>query len=242
INWARIMAQIVYYFHAARQFLDSHDKVSFSVPTGNFGDIYAGYLAKQMGLPVDQLIIATNRNDILHRFISRNQYSLTPLQPTLSPGMDIMVSSNCECFLVELFERDGARVAAFVGGLGSQSLQVSEVEWDKARAVFDSWSVDDEATCATIKAVHDSTQGFLVDPHTATGIRAARETRRDPAVPMIVLATAHPVKFSEAVTRAGLQPPELPPHMADLFDRPERCTVLANSLEDVKDYMRKALN
>ena len=240
INWARIMVQIVYYFHAALRFLERHEKVSFSVPTGNFGDIYAGYLARGMGLPVGQLVIATNRNDILHRFISRNQYNMAPLEPTLSPSMDIMVSSNFERFLFDLFGRDAARVEDFVNGLGVRELQVSDAEWERAREVFDSYSVDDDTTCATIREVFEQS-AVLVDPHTATGVRAARACNRDPQVPMIVLATAHPVKFSEAVERAGLEPPPLPPHLADLFEREERCTVLPNSLEAVKHYIRKAL-
>lgn len=240
INWARIMVQIVYYFHAALRFLDRHDKVSFSVPTGNFGDIYAGYLARGMGLPVGQLVIATNRNDILHRFISRNQYNMAPLEPTLSPSMDIMVSSNFERFLFDLFGRDAARVEEFVNSLGVRELKVSEQEWERAREVFDSYSVDDDTTCATIREVFEQS-AVLVDPHTATGVKAARACNRDPEVPMVVLATAHPVKFSEAVERAGLQAPALPPHLADLFEREERCTVLPNSLDAVKAYIRKAL-
>src|SRR5690606_29134423 len=136
INWARIMAQIVYYFYAGLKFTDRHKAVSFSVPTGNFGDIYAGYLAKKMGLPVNQLVIATNRNDILHRFISTNQYNKTALAPNLSPSMDIMVSSNFERFLYDLFLGDTSRVRAFVNGLCSDPQQVSDLEWARAKAQF----------------------------------------------------------------------------------------------------------
>jgi threonine synthase len=236
INFARIMAQIVYYFHAALKFRGKAPHVSFSVPTGNFGDIYAGYLAKRMGLPVGQLIIATNRNDILHRFISGNQYHKTTLEPTLSPSMDIMVSSNFERYLYDLFQGDTARVTAFVKGLGSQIQSVSEEEWQRARAHFDSHSVDDDATCATIRSVMDRT-GFLLDPHTATGVKAAAVCDRDSKIPMITLATAHPAKFAAAIERAGLPTPALPPHMADLFQREERCTVVPNSLEAVKRHM-----
>ena len=240
INWARIMAQIVYYFYSALHFIDQDEAVSFSVPTGNFGDIYAGYLAWRMGLPVKQLVIATNRNDILHRFISRNQYALTPLEPSLSPSMDIMVSSNFERFLFELFDHDGERVAAFVSSLGDKPQQVSEAEWERARACFDSFSVSDEMTCETIRQVFEESR-FLVDPHTATGIRAARECSRDPALPMIILATAHPVKFAEAVQRAGLDLPDLPPHLADLHERPEAFEVLPAELNSVTDFMRRCL-
>jgi threonine synthase len=236
INFARIMAQIVYYFHAALKFRGQAEAVSFSVPTGNFGDIYAGYLAKKMGLPVRQLIIATNRNDILHRFISGNQYHKTALEPTLSPSMDIMVSSNFERFLYDLFEGDTARVTSFVTGLSTQVQQVSEAEWQRAREHFDSWSVDDETTCATIRAVWDRCH-FLLDPHTATGVKAAEVCDRDSRIPMITLATAHPAKFATAIERAGLPTPGLPPHMADLFERSERCTVVPNSLQAVERHM-----
>jgi threonine synthase len=240
INFARIMAQIVYYFYAALQFRDKAPAVSFSVPTGNFGDIYAGYLAKRMGLPVGQLIIATNRNDILHRFISGNQYHKTTLEPTLSPSMDIMVSSNFERFLYDLFQGDTARVTGFVKGLNSDVQSVSAAEWQRARDHFDSCSVDDDATCATIRDVMDKT-GFLLDPHTATGVKAAEVCDRDAAIPMITLATAHPAKFSAAIERAGLPTPGLPAHMADLFQREERYTVVPNSLDAVKRHMLAVL-
>jgi len=240
INWARIMAQIVYYFYAALQFLGKADAVSFSVPTGNFGDIYAGYLAKRMGLPVSQLVIATNRNDILHRFISSNRYHKTQLLPSLSPSMDIMVSSNFERFLYDLFQGDAARVAAFVTGLGAETQHVSEAEWDRARAQFSSASVDDDTTCATIRDVKQRT-GFLLDPHTATGVKAAALCDTDPTIPMITLGTAHPAKFAAAIERAGLDTPALPPHMADLFEREERYDVLPNSLESVKGFMVREL-
>src|SRR5690606_23467374 len=141
---------------------------SFSVPTGNFGDIYAGYLAQRMGLPIRQLIIATNSNDILHRFMSRNEYASADLQHTLSPSMDIMVSSNFERFLFDLFDRDGAALAQFMTSAGS----VESSRWDRARQIFNSASVDDEVTCATIRQVHDES-AFLIDPHTAVGVKAA---------------------------------------------------------------------
>ena len=241
INFARIMAQIVYYFHAALKFLGKYPAVSFSVPTGNFGDIYAGYLAKQMGLPIRQLIIATNRNDILHRFISSNRYHKTALEASLSPSMDIMVSSNFERFLFELFHRDSKRVTQFVTGLSGNVQQVTAREWERARAHFSSFSVDDETTCAVIRDVHART-GYLADPHTATGLKAALECDTDASIPMITLATAHPAKFGAAIERAGLPVPALPPHMADLYQREERCTVLPNSLEAVKGHMLQRLS
>lgn len=240
INFARIMAQIVYYFYAGLKFLGKYPAVSFSVPTGNFGDIFAGYLAKQMGLPVRQLIIATNRNDILHRFISSNRYHKTSLEASLSPSMDIMVSSNFERFLFDMFQRDPARVTQFVTGLSKDVQQVSEAEWGRARAHFASYSVDDALTCETIKQTYAST-GYLADPHTATGIKAAEVCDTDSGIPMVTLATAHPAKFTDAIERAGLKAPGLPPHMADLYSRPERCTVLPNSLETVKQFMLERL-
>ncbi len=240
INFARIMAQIVYYFHAGLKFLGKAPAVSFSVPTGNFGDIYAGYLAKQMGLPIRQLIIATNKNDILHRFISSNRYHKTSLEPTLSPSMDIMVSSNFERFLFDMFQHDAKRVTQFVTGLNQEVQQVSEAQWARARAHFASYSVDDAATCATIRDTHQRT-GYLADPHTATGIKAAQMCDTDSSIPMITLATAHPAKFAAAIEQAGFAVPALPPHMADLFSREERCSVLPNSLDAVKQFMLQHL-
>ncbi|MBN4059780.1 MAG: threonine synthase [SAR86 cluster bacterium] len=240
INWARIMAQIVYYFYAALKFLDKNEAVSFSVPTGNFGDIYAGYLAKKMGLPIDQLIIATNKNDILHRFVSQNQYNLRGLEASLSPSMDIMVSSNFERFIFDMFKGDADKVTAFVTGLSKELNQVSEDEWAFAKANFDSASINDEETCAVIKEVSDK-YGYLLDPHTAIGVRAAQLCKRNSDIPMISLATAHPVKFTEAIERAGLEAPALPDHLADLLERDESYVVLPQDLTDVKSYIVKSL-
>ncbi len=240
INWARIMAQIVYYFYAGFRLVGKYPAVSFSVPTGNFGDIYAGYLAKQMGLPIRQLIIATNRNDILHRFISSNRYHKTTLEGSLSPSMDIMVSSNFERFLFDLFKRDSKRVTQFVTSLSGNVQQVTEEEWARARAHFASYSVDDAATCATISKTYNRT-GYLADPHTATGIKAAAMCDTDASIPMITLATAHPAKFTAAIEQAGLPAPGLPEHMADLYSRAEHCTVLPNSLDSIKQFMQQRL-
>jgi threonine synthase len=239
INWARIMAQIVYYFYAALKFQNKFPiptPISFSVPTGNFGDIYAGYLAKKMGLPIRQLVIATNSNDILHRFISSNRYFKNTLQASLSPSMDIMVSSNFERFLYDLFQGDTQRVTSFVTGLSSVVQQVTPQEWEQARAQFSSYGVDDASTVATIKSVFKNS-GFLLDPHTATGVKAALVCNTDPAVVMIILGTAHPVKFAAAIEQAGLTVPALPPHMADLFTKKEHYTVLGNSLQAVQKHI-----
>lgn len=241
INWARIMAQIVYYFHAALNLGGPHRSVSFSVPTGNFGDIYAGYLARQMGLPVEQLVIATNRNDILHRLLADNEYSLKDLKHTLSPSMDIMVSSNFERYLFDLFERDGNAVTEFVSNLGVKPQQLEPQHWERARELFSSLSVDDGETCETIASVYETT-GFLIDPHTAVGVRAARACNKDQAIPMITLATAHPVKFGDAIQQAGLELPPLPPHLADLMEREERYEVLPNEVSAVTSFMTERLS
>ena len=234
------MAQIVYYFYAGLKFIDQAPAVSFSVPTGNFGDIYAGYLAKKMGLPVRQLIIATNRNDILHRLISSNDYSKGTLEPTLSPSMDIMVSSNFERFLYDLFQGDTQRVTAFVTSASREAQTLTDAEWARAKIHFASHAVDDAATCSTIREVWDKT-GFLLDPHSATGVKAAEVCDTDASIPMITLATAHPAKFATAIEQAGLKPPALPPHLSELFTREERCTVLDNSLDTVKQQIQKVL-
>lgn len=237
INWARIMAQIVYYFSASLALGGPARSVSFSVPTGNFGDIFAGYLARNMGLPINQLVVATNQNDILHRCISNNRYELEPLHKTLSPSMDIMVSSNFERLLFDLYGRDGHAISALMEQWKTESGSIEDSRWKVARALFDSWAVDDEQTCATIKDVYDATE-YLLDPHTAIGVKAARNTRRDASIPMVTLGTAHPVKFPEAVERAGVGvEPVLPHHMADLFEREERYEVLANNLATVQAHV-----
>jgi threonine synthase len=236
INFARVMAQIVYYFHAALELGTLESGISFSVPTGNFGDIYAGYLAKKMGLPIKQLIIATNKNDILHRFISSNQYHLTALEPTLSPSMDIMVSSNFERFMFDMFDGDTSRVRQFVTGLNQEAQSVTQKQWAKARDHFDSLSVDDATTLRVIQQVMTE-DNFLVDPHTATGIQAATVCDKNSQIPMVTLGTAHPAKFGKAIQEAGFACPELPAHIADLFQRQERYQVLPNSLEAVQRFM-----
>jgi len=212
--------------------------IAFSVPTGNFGDIFAGYLARNMGLPISQLIVATNRNDILHRFMSGNRYDKDTLHPSLSPSMDIMVSSNFERLLFDLHGRNGLALSGLMDNFkASGKLSVSEERWTEARKLFDSLAVDDAQTCATIAEVYQEC-GELLDPHTAIGVRAARECRRSLATPMVILGTAHPVKFPEAVEKAGISRAlALPAHLADLFQRDERCTVLANDLQTVQQFV-----
>lgn len=237
INWARIMAQIVYYFSASLSLGGPHRSLSFSVPTGNFGDIFAGYLARNMGLPINQLVVATNQNDILHRFISNNRYELESLHKTLSPSMDIMVSSNFERLLFDLYGRDGHAIAGLMEEWKTKSGSIEDYRWKSARALFDSWAVDDQRTCSVIREVYEQTE-YLLDPHTAIGVEAARKTRRDAAIPMVTLGTAHPVKFPEAVENSNVDvEPALPHHMADLFDREERYEVLENSLSTVQSFV-----
>lgn len=239
INWARIMAQIVYYFYAAVALGAPDKEVGFSVPTGNFGDIFAGYLAKNMGLPINQLIVATNKNDILHRTLSKNYYEKQQLVHTLSPSMDIMVSSNFERLLFDLFDRDGAKLADFMQRCNKEAVELPAASFAKARELFDSYAVNDEITCDTIAKVFAESE-YLLDPHSAIGVKAAREVRRTQDLPMVTLATAHPAKFAEAVLKSGQeQAPTLPQHMADLMSKPERCQVIANDLAAVHRYMQE---
>ena len=236
INWARIMAQIVYYFYAALNLGAPQREMAFSVPTGNFGDIFAGYLARKMGLPVSQLVVATNQNDILHRTISQNRYEKHPLAHTLSPSMDIVVSSNFERLLFDAHDRDGAVLADLMNKMSTETVELDPQRMASVRDLFDSYAVDDDTTCQTIRAVYDET-GYLLDPHTAIGVKAARKTRRSLQCPMITLGTAHPVKFSDAVEKAGLQTPKLPHHLTDLMDREERFDVLQNDLNALQTYV-----
>ncbi len=242
INWARIMAQIVYYFYAAVALGAPTRKVAFSVPTGNFGDIFAGYLAHQMGLPIDQLIIATNRNDVLHRIMTTGTYARTSLHHTLSPSMDISVSSNFERLLFDLYDRDGAAIAELLERFQHEDITLSEQAMNRIRQLFDSQCVSDEETCALIAEVYAANE-YLLDPHSAVGVKAARDCRRDASVPMVTLATAHPAKFPQAVAEAGVKElPGLPHHLADLFEREERYQVLANDLTAVQAFMTSQLN
>ncbi len=237
INWARIMAQVVYYFYAAVQLGAPHRAMQFSVPTGNFGDIFAGYVAKRMGLPIAQLIIATNRNDILHRFMSGNRLEKTELMHTLSPSMDIMISSNFERMLFELHDRDGAAIDQLMADFKSGAVSIDAARFAKARELFSSLAVDDGQTCKTIADVLNESE-YLLDPHSAIGVEAARRCKQSGNLPVITLATAHPAKFPEAVCKAGYpQDPPLPLHMKDLFEREERCVVLPKDLQAVQQFM-----
>lgn len=238
INWARIMAQIVYYFYASLNLGGPDRRLAFSVPTGNFGDIFAGYLARQMGLPIEQLVIATNQNDVLHRLLSDNRYEARPLAHTLSPSMDIVVSSNFERLLFDLYERDSAALRDLMAAMDQGSAELSEQALARARPLFSSDRADDAQTCETLASVY-AQSGYLLDPHTAIGVRAARNVRRSRDYPMVTLGTAHPVKFSEAVAQAGLEQPELPGHLSDLMTRQERFEVMPNDLAAVQAFMAR---
>jgi threonine synthase len=226
INWARIVAQAVYYFVAAAALGAPHRKVAFTVPTGNFGDVLAGYVATRMGLPVDRLVVATNVNDILARTLATGAYELRDVIATTSPSMDIQVSSNFERLLFDVYDRDPRAVRALMASLAqSRRFAIAPPALAAIRAGFSAARADEDETAATIRTVRRET-GCLVDPHTAVGIAVAEKERRDRTVPMIVLSTAHPAKFPDAVERACGVRPALPEWLADLSVRPERVSVL----------------
>ncbi len=238
INWARIMAQIVYYFYASLSLGGPHRPISFSVPTGNFGDIFAGYLASKMGLPVEQLIVATNCNDILHRCLSENDHSKKPLVHSLSPSMDIMVSSNFERMLFDVYGHDGEAIRQLMEDFKTGEMKLSDEAFSKVKELFSSYRLDDEETIQVIKDVFESAE-YLLDPHTAIGVQAARKKRRNTSTPVVCLATAHPAKFPEAVKKAGqTDDPVLPHHMRDLFDREEKYEVIDNQIGDVQTFIK----
>ncbi|MBN9889712.1 threonine synthase [Salipiger abyssi] len=239
INWARVLAQVVYYFSAAVSLGAPDRKVSFTVPTGNFGDIFAGYIAKKMGLPIDRLVVATNQNDILHRCLSSGSYAKGEVFPSISPSMDIQVSSNFERALFDAYGRDGNAVAQLMDELKDGGFNVSQGALQALREHFESGRASEEETLATIAKAHAS-MGELLCPHSAIGVKVAEE-HRVPDTPMITLATAHPAKFPDAVEKAsGIRPP-LPERMADLFDRPERVTRVANDLGALETLIRERL-
>ena len=240
INWARVMAQIVYYVTSAVK-VGAHagSPVAFSVPTGNFGNVFAGYGAQRMGVPISQFVVASNRNDILTRFLTSGTMTITDVQPSLSPSMDIQVSSNLERLLFEIFGRNGATIAELMTEFRAEG--TIDVESAQMRLLAEHWSaarVDDEETTATIADVFTRT-GMMIDPHTAVGVAAARKVGR--VSPMVVLATAHPAKFGDAVEKATGQRPDLPAHMHDLFERSERYDVLPNEFSTVRDFIENAL-
>jgi threonine synthase len=237
INWARVMAQVVYYVTSART-VGAGDPVAFSVPTGNFGNVFAGWVARRTGTPISQLVVGSNRNDILTRWLATGVMEQTGVHPTISPSMDIQVSSNAERLLFELYDRNplvlADRMAEF---RDTGRVETGDTRLASVTEVFDGASFDDEATRAEIRRTYEAT-GVVLDPHSAVGVAAARAARRDPDVPMVCLATAHPAKFPDAVEQAiGLRP-ELPAHLADLFERTERFDTLPADLATLQAHVR----
>jgi len=238
INWARVLAQVVYYFSAATSLGAPHRKVSFTVPTGNFGDIFAGYIAQRMGLPIAELVIATNQNDILDRALKSGAYETNGVKPSISPSMDIQVSSNFERALFDAYGRDGAAVAQLMDEMKSGGFRISQGALESLRATFVSGRCSEEETLATIRAERAAT-GELLCPHSAVGVKVAADHLG--TVPMVTLATAHPAKFPDAVEQATGIRPALPPRMADLFDRPERVTRVPNDLAALQTLVRERI-
>jgi threonine synthase len=240
INWARIVAQAVYYFTAAVTLGAPARQIAFAVPTGNFGDVYAGYVAHRMGLPVQRLAVATNVNDILARTLAGGAYELRDVVPTTSPSMDIQVSSNFERLLFEAHGRDAEAVRALMASLAqSRRFSLSVGALSEIRGLFTADRADEEETAATIRTLLKET-GYCIDPHTAVGVAVAEKETRDPAVPMVVLSTAHPAKFPDAVEAACGQRPALPDWLADLAKRPERLTRLPADQAAVEKFISAA--
>ncbi len=238
INWARVLAQVVYYFYAAVALGAPHRSVSFTVPTGNFGDIFAGYIARKMGLPIDQLVIATNQNDILDRALKSGDYKTHGVKPSISPSMDIQVSSNFERALFDAYGRDGAAISALMGEMKSGGFHISQGALQMLRDTFESGRCSEEETRTTIAHAYAKT-GEILCPHSAVGVKVAEEHLG--VAPMITLATAHPAKFPDAVEAAMGLRPALPARMADLFDRAERLTRVPNDLAALQALIRERI-
>ena len=238
INWARIAAQVPYYVAAALALGGPDREIGFAVPTGNFGNVLAAWVARRIGLPVARLVVGSNRNDILTRFLDSNDMSVRPVEPSLSPSMDIQVSSNFERLLFELLDRDAAATAAAMEGFRAEGrMAVPAPVWHRARGVLHGFRLDDAGTLAEIARLH-AVCGYLADPHSAVGIAAARARPAGQGVPMVAMATAHPAKFPEAMEQATGLRPALPARLADLFARPERLTRVANDLASVRAAVR----
>ncbi len=238
INWARIAAQVPYYVAAALALGAPDREVAFAVPTGNFGNVLAAWVARRMGLPIARLLVASNRNDILARFLAANDMSVRGVEPTLAPSMDIQVSSNFERLLFELLDRDPAATSAtMLDFRATGRMTVPEAAWKRATGLFHGFRLDDQQTEAEIRRLSQSS-GYLADPHTAIGIAAARALPCTHGVPTVAVATAHPAKFPEAMQRATGTRPPLPPRLADLYDRAERYSLAPNDLASVEARVR----
>jgi threonine synthase len=239
INWARIAAQIPYYVASALALGAPDREVAFAVPTGNFGNVLAAWAARRMGLPIVRLIIGSNRNDILTRFLTANDMTARGVEPSLSPSMDIQVSSNFERLLFELMDRDAAATAALMQDFRRTGrMPVPDAAWRRATALFQGLALDDRETAAAIRRIHETT-GYLADPHTAIGIEAARSAG---IAPVIAMATAHPAKFPDAVEQATGIRPSLPPRLAHLMSGTERFTRAPNDLAAVETLLRAFVN
>ena len=237
INWARVAAQIPYYVAAALALGAPEREVAFSVPTGNFGNVLAAWAARRMGLPVARLVVASNRNDILARFLAGNDMSIAPVEPSLSPSMDIAISSNFERLLFELLDRDPTATAATMAGFRKTGhMEVPHAAWHRATTVMHGFRLDDEGTLAEIRRL-DTECGYLADPHTAIGVAAARALPCK-HVPTVAAATAHPAKFPDAMERATGRRPALPKHLVDLYEREERFSTAPNDLDAVEAAVR----
>ena len=237
INWARVMAQTVYYFAAALALGAPERPVAFAVPTGNFGNVYAGYAARQMGLPIAKLHVGANRNDILARCLAADDMSMAPVEPTLSPSMDIQVSSNFERLLFDLGGRDGAATAAQMRGFeASKAMRLTNAQREGAARLFASDRIDLDDMALAMRWACDGA-GQVIDPHTAIGLAAARRADLAADMPIVTLATAHPAKFGDAVERATGVRPALPARIGDLFDREERYAMLPGTFEAVTAYI-----
>ncbi|MCO5072704.1 MAG: threonine synthase [Rhizobiaceae bacterium] len=237
INWARIMAQIVYYFTSALSLGAPDRAVSFTVPTGNFGDIFAGYAAKRMGLPIERLVIATNDNDILARTLETGEYRMNGVVATTSPSMDIQISSNFERLLYEASGRDPGAVRGYMASLKQSSgFRIEEPALNAIRAEFDAGKSSIEETARTIASTLKAS-GYLLDPHTATAVHVAESAKN--SAPTIILGTAHPAKFPDAVHAASGITPELPEWLADLMERREKFTVLPSDLKQVEEHISR---
>jgi threonine synthase len=237
INWARLMAQVVYYFYAAVRLGAPDRSVAFAVPTGNFGDVFAGYVAAKMGLPIKRLIVATNVNDILHRALTTGDYSCGTVTPTATPSMDIQVSSNFERLLFDLSGRDGAGLAAMMHGFESTKAMTIPADMiSPTRDLFTSARIDGDGMGIAMRWAYDRA-GQVLDPHTAIGLAAAREAALPADVPVVTLATAHSAKFRDAVERAIGIRPALPTRIGSLFDRQERYDTLPATLDAIRSYV-----
>lgn len=238
INWARIMAQIVYYVSSYLALSAATRPLSFAVPTGNFGNVYAAYAARQMGVPIRRLVIGSNRNDILTRFFETGTMKSNAVEPSLSPSMDIQISSNFERYLCDLVDRNSSSLKKLMFSFQDQgSFSIGPTHMERASEIFQAYRCNDEQTLQLMRACYHES-GYILDPHTAVGVFAGLQVSDESSIPMVSLACAHPAKFPDAVEKAIGIRPELPEHMADLYDRPEFFTPVENNLQKVQSFVR----